>query len=116
MAKAKTTKAKKAKAVSQVTIDRMAAEITRIAVRLDDVNRYHETLHNKMTALEGEAEVRSAAITQVSDLFTTLRRVLNNASAELAGAASYTQQEISRMSADEYCEKVLVPLNMGRRV
>ena len=112
------------------TLDRMSAAIAdvnkrteevqadnnRMAIKLDDLNRWHEALHNKLTQIEGDMEVRSAATTQVSDLFTTLRRVLNNASKELAGAASYTQAEISRMSADEYRDKVLVPLNMGRRV
>jgi len=97
-------------------VDAIQADQARLAIRVSDLNRWHESLGNKVQALEGDAEVRSAAITQVSDLFTTMRRVLNSASAELAGAASYTQQEISRMSADEYREKVLVPLNMGRRV
>ena len=112
------------------TLDRMSAAIADVSKRVDglqedhnllaveaeDLNRWRESLHNKITQIEGDMEVRSAATTQVSDLFTTLRRVLNNASKELAGAASYTRQEISRMSADEYRDKVLVPLNMGRRV
>jgi hypothetical protein len=75
-----------------------------------------QVLEQRMDRLETETRVKFSAITQVSELFTTLRRILNNASAELAGAVSYTQEEISRMSADEYREKVLVPLNMGRRV
>jgi hypothetical protein len=90
--------------------------VASLSRRLDDHDRYLETQRNKIAALEGDLQARFAAITQVSELFTTLRRVLNNASAELAGAASYTQEEIARMSADEYREKVLVPLNMGRRV
>jgi chromosome segregation ATPase len=105
-------------AIAEVSkhVESLQADFNRTAIKISDLNRWHEALVNKVQALEGDAEVRSAAITQVSDLFTTLRRVLNNASAELAGAASYTQQEISRISADEYREKVLVPLNMGRRV
>ena len=112
------------------TLDRMSTEIgtlrvglaaaeesnARLAVKIDNLNHWHKSMHSKITQIEDDLKVRSAATTQVSDLFTTLRRVLNNASKELAGAASYTRQEISRMSADEYRDKVLVPLNMGRRV
>lgn len=87
-----------------------------LTIRLDDQDRCIETQRKKIESLEGDMQVRFATISQVSDLFTTLRRVLNNASAELAGATSYTQQEIAAMSADEYRDKVLVPLNMGRRV
>jgi hypothetical protein len=107
--------AKKSKAVARQKLYGKATLET-LVTRLDDQDRYIQTLRDKMAALESEARAKFAAITQVSDLFTTLRRVLNHASAELAGAASYTQEEISRMSADEYREKVLVPLNMGRRV
>lgn len=88
----------------------------RSEIRIDDLERRDTQLFNKLTALEGDVAVKFATLTQVADLFTTLRRVLNTASAELAGAASFTQQEISRMSSEEYREKVLVPLNMGRRV
>lgn len=130
MAKVKAKKAKSGDFTTQARINRLAAEIaevsqrvvglqtdhSRLAIRVSDLNRYHETLGKKVQAVEGASEVQSATLTQVSDLFVTLRKVLGNASAELAGAASYTQQEISRMSADEYREKVLVPLNMGRRV
>ena len=112
------------------TLDKISAAITDVSKRVDglqedhnllavdaeDLNRWRESLHNKITQIEGDLNVRAASVVQVSDLFTTLRRVLNNASKELAGAASYTQSEISRMSADEYRDKVLVPLNMGRRV
>ena len=105
------------------TLDRMSAAIAdvskrvdglqedhnRLVVRVEDLNRWHESIKDDL-------KVTSASVVQISDLFTTLRRVLNNASKELAGAASYTQSEISRMSADEYRDKVLVPLNMGRRV
>jgi hypothetical protein len=108
MAKAKTKTAQQ-KADISLALDRMATRIT-------DIDRYAGQLFKKIEKLEGEVEVKFAAITQVSDLFTTLRKVLQQASTELAGAASYTQQEISRMSADEYRDKVLVPLNMGRRV
>jgi hypothetical protein len=93
-----------------------AVTIAQLKSQLADQDRWIGQIQSKITALEGEVEVKFAAIAQVSNLFVTLRRVLNNASAELAGAASYTQEEIARMSADEYREKVLVPLNMGRRV
>ena len=129
MAKKSTKKESAALTLSR-TLDRMSAAIAdvskrvdglqedhnRLAVRVEDLNRWHESMHSKITQIEGDLEVRSASVVQISDLFTTLRRVLNNASKELAGAASYTQSEISRMSADEYRDKVLVPLNMGRRV
>jgi uncharacterized protein YoxC len=97
-------------------VDGLQEDHNRLAVKVEDLIRWHESMHNKVTPIEGDLEVRSASVVQISDLFTTLRRVLNNASKELAGAASYTQQEIEKMSADEYRDKVLVPLNMGRRV
>jgi hypothetical protein len=111
----------KQKQKSAKTIERLALKTVSIRLmdaerRLNDVERRNEQLYNKLVALEGEARSKFAAITQVSDLFVTLRKVLNQASAELAGAASYTQQEIAAMSSEEYRAKVLVPLNMGRRV
>jgi len=105
MAKKKIAKPTK----SSLVLDRMSSELLHVRIVCN-------SLEQRCDRLEQEARVKFASITQVADLFTTLRKVLNNASAELAGAASYTQEEISRMSADEYREKVLVPLNMGRRV
>jgi uncharacterized protein YoxC len=97
-------------------VDGLQEEHTGLAAKISALNRWHEDHGTKIGQIESDLKVGSAVTAQVSDLFTTLRRVLNNASKELAGAASYTQQEISRMSADEYRDKVLVPLNMGRRV
>lgn len=107
----KTTKTKK-KSVSSATIDRMANEIT----RLDDQSRDIELLGKRIERIEGEVAVKFATIEQVSALFVTLRKLLSKASAELAVSSSYTQKEIAEMSADDYREKVLVPLGMGRRV
>ena len=105
MAKKKISKPAK----SSLTLDRMAAEIVGLRKAVNVLEEGRDRTNE-------EIAVKFATITQVADLFTILRRVLNSASAELAGAASYTQQEIARMSADEYREKVLVPLNIGRRV
>ena len=100
---------KKAPVLKIAQIDRLVTDIHHLRIA-------KQALEVRMDRLEQETRAKFAALTQVADLFTTLRRVLNMASAELAGAASYTQKEIADMSADDYREKVLVPLNMGRRV
>jgi hypothetical protein len=104
------------KAESKKPKSAQSAALVRMTQEIFDLRTAKQLLEARMDRFQQELEVKFAAIQQVSDLFITLRRVLNNASAELAGAASYTQQEISRMSAEDYREKVLVPLNMGRRV
>jgi hypothetical protein len=108
-------KTKKDKSILTLS-DLQRLSLRTLSIRINDLERRNTQLWNKLEALEGKISVEFGALTQVSDLFVTLRKVLSSASAELAGAASFTQQEISRMSSEEYREKVLVPLNMGRRV
>ena len=82
---------------------------------LETLRQEIRDVRQEWSASKAALDVKFATIVQIADMFTTLRDVLNTASAALAAAGSYTKREIEAMSAEEYRTKVLVPLNMGRR-
>jgi len=89
-----------------------AEELTISAV---DAGRRIDDLQNKMAALESRLEVVTLTNNQVADLFTRLKDTMNYVADQLETPVTYTQEEIARMGAEEYRDKILIPLGMGRR-